>query len=198
VLDPELVEDGVRVQRVDLARRVMTTRMTAEREANLQKVRAALSRARAMQLGLAVVMAVLSGVVTLALDANASTGGRILVYAFAALFGGLAALFVWVALVKSSPDRSPLMVALRERPDDVVWLYVTDVRVNVSGIDAPVRDCNVTSRLADGSTIAITVKKERAEELLAALSSLAPRAAVGFSEEREKQYKVDPRSVAQG
>jgi hypothetical protein len=56
----------------------------------------------------------------------------------------------------------------------------------------------VTTRLADGSTIAITVKKEKADELLAVLSALAPRAAVGFSEEREGQYKADPRSVAQG
>ena len=69
-----------------------------------------------MQLVLAVVMAGLCGLVAFVLDADATIGARLLMYGFAALFGGFAAMFVWVALVKTSPDRSPLMVALRELP----------------------------------------------------------------------------------
>src|SRR4051812_34813528 len=42
--------------------------MNAEREANFEKVRAALSRARTKQLGLAVVVAMMAGLFTLALD----------------------------------------------------------------------------------------------------------------------------------
>jgi len=171
--------------------------MTSDREANLQKVRAALTRARTMQLVLAVVMAGLAGLV-FAYDGEGTTGSRIFLYAFAALFAGFAGVFLWVALVKSSPERSPLIVALRDRPDDVVWLYVTDIKVDVSGIEAPVRDCNVTSRLADGSTVALTVHKSKADEVLAALVALAPRATVGFSEERAKQYEADPRSLNTG
>src|SRR5260221_13367707 len=130
--------------------------MAEDRERNFQTVRSALSRARAMQLGLAIFLAAIAATCGFAFEGD-STGARVMTYALMAFFGGLAALFLWVALVKTSPDRSPLVVALRDRPGDVVWLYVQDVKVDVSGIDAPVRDANVTARLADGSTVAITV-----------------------------------------
>jgi hypothetical protein len=174
-----------------------TTPMTADRHANIQTVRAALGGARARQIGLAIFVAAMAALFTLAIDADSTLGAKVMVYVMTGLFGSLAAALVWIALVKSDPDRSPLMAALRDRPSDVVWLYVQDVKVDVDGIDAPVRDCNVTARLADGSTVAITVNKAKADGVMAALAALAPAAVVGFSEEREARYKADPRSVAQ-
>lgn len=169
--------------------------MTAQRETSFETVRAALRRSRAGQLVLAGVLAAIAGLSTFGIDGDATTGDRVKTYGVTAFFGLVTLALVWSALVKSSPDRSPLMVALRTRPDDVVWLYVQHFDVNVGGINAPVRDCNVIARLADGSTAAITVSKAKADEVMAALIALAPRAVVGFSDEREARYKVDPRSV---
>ncbi len=69
------------------------------------------------------------------------------------------------------------------------------VKVTMSGIETPVRDRNVFVKVADGSTTAITVHKAREGELMNALHVLAPRAATGFSQEREAQFKCDPRSL---
>lgn len=172
--------------------------MSTDREANLATVRAALGRARTMQLGLAVFVAAMAWLFTLSLDEKSTIGSLVLVYGMTGFFVLIAAVLTWVALVKNSPARSPLVVALRDRPDDVVWLYIQDIKVMVSGVDAPVRDCNVTAKLADGSTVAITVHKSKADPLMAALTALAPGAVVGFSDELEARFKANPRSVAQG
>jgi hypothetical protein len=65
----------------------------------------------------------------------------------------------------------------------------------VSGVEAPVRDANVVAKLADGGTVAITVAKAKAADVMAAIVALSPHAATGFDPEREAQFARDPRSL---
>ncbi len=123
-------------------------------------------------------------------------GGLLIIGSFALFFGLIGGAMCWTALVKQRPDRAPLMIALRNRPELVVWIYAQDVEVIVEGIRAPVGDRNVIAKFADGSTIALTVKKEQADELLAALAQLATDATTGFTPEREEQFNKEPRSLA--
>ncbi|MDB4932804.1 MAG: hypothetical protein JWM10_5288 [Myxococcaceae bacterium] len=170
--------------------------MAASREENLTLVSAALGRSRRAMVILAVVVFGLGGLCSLALDEHPTTGAIVIVALVAGFFAMLGVLLLWVGFVKNSPQRSPLVVALRERPDDVVWIYLQDVAVDVSGIAAPVQDANVIANLRDGSTVAITVQKSQAPALLAALAALAPGAATGFSEARQAQFKGSPGSLA--
>jgi hypothetical protein len=170
--------------------------MNAEQRTSLAVVRSALGRARVAQVVLGVIVAGLGWLFTLSLDETSTLGAKILVFCMTGFFALIAGVLFWVALYKSSPSRSPLIVALVERPDDVVWLYRQDTAVKVDGIDAPVVDTNIIARLADGSTVAITVKKTGASALMDALQVLAPAAATGHSDEREAQFKRDPRSLS--
>ncbi len=98
--------------------------------------------------------------------AGESVGYSIAAWGMVAFFALIAGTLAWVALVKQNPRRAPLVVALRDRPDDVVWLYRKDFAVAMDGVrvsDAVpvVRDCNLIASLADGSTCAIVVGKEK-------------------------------------
>ena len=170
--------------------------MTDEKDAALALVKSSLARTRVAQIVLALFVVGLGYLISLAPDETSGLGMKIAAFGMAGFFGVIAAVLFYVALVKNSPSRSALVIALRDRPDDVVWLYQQDIEVSVNGIPGPVRDCNVIAKLADGSTVAMTVAKGRADALLDALARLAPAAAKGFSEEREAEFKRDPRAVA--
>ena len=170
--------------------------MKPDRRASLALVRHALGRARFAQVGLGVFVAGLGWLFTLALDEKSGIGARILVWGMTGFFALIAAVLFWVGFFKSSPSRSPLVHTLMNQPDDVVWLYQQDAALQMNGTEVPVADTNIVARLANGSTVAITVNKKKAATLMNALQSLAPRAAIGFSEEREALFKLDPRALS--
>jgi hypothetical protein len=170
--------------------------MTPEHAAALSLVQSSLGRSRRGQMVLATIVAGLAWLCTLGIREDATFGRTLMTYGVIVFFGLMAVLLFWVALFKNSPTSSPLVVALRQNPDHVVWIFQQDVKVDVDGIPAPVRDANVISRLRDGSTVAMTVAKGDAPALLAALAMLAPRAATGFTTEREEQFKKDPGSLS--
>jgi hypothetical protein len=170
--------------------------VVASREENLALVSGALGRSRRAMVILAVVVFGLGGLCSLGLDEHPTMGAIVMVALVAGFFALLGVVLLWVGFVKNSPQRSPLVVALRERPDDVVWIYPQDVTVDVDGIAAPVRDSNVIAKLRDGSTVAITVNRSQAAALFGALTALAPGAATGFSEARQAQFKASPGSLA--
>jgi hypothetical protein len=169
--------------------------MDAERRTSLAVVRRALGRARLIQLGFAVFVAVLGCIPLIGFDDRPTLTSKIVVGGIGGFLLLLAAVSLWAALVKSNPNRSPLIRALLEHPDDVVWLYESETAITVNGIEAPVSDTNIIAGLADGKTIAITIKKPNAAALLDALKALAPRATIGFTPERQAQFKRDPRSL---
>ncbi len=159
-------------------------------------VRSAVTGARVASIAVAVLTLGLGALMVFAQDADATTTTLVLAYAFGGLFGLVGVLLLWVALVKLSSSRSPLLVALRERPTDLVWLYTQDVVVRAGGATLPPRNCVVYAKLADGSTVGLSVKKAKEAEIVGALRELAPGAVFGHSPEREARFKQDPRSVA--
>jgi hypothetical protein len=170
--------------------------MTPEQASSLALVRGALGRARIAQVVLGLVVAGMGWLFTFSLDESSTLGSKIGVGVMSSFFALMAGVLFWVALFKNSPSRSPLVRALAEKPDTVVWLYQQDIDVQVNGVQAPVTNANVIVRLADGSTVAITVHKTKAASLMAALQTLAPQAVSGYSEEREALFKRDPRALA--
>jgi hypothetical protein len=161
-------------------------------------VRAAITGARGASIAVAVLTLGLGALIALGQDADATTATLVIAWSFGALFGAVGVLLFWVALVKLSPSRSPLLVALRERPSDLVWLYTQDVVVRAGGATLPPRNCVVYAKLADGSTVGVSVKKAKEQEMVGALRELAPAAVVGYTPEREARFKRDPRSVGAG
>lgn len=169
--------------------------MNPDRQAALSLVTRSLSSAGVAQIGLGIFVLGFAYLFTLPVDETSTIAGMALAYGMSAFFVLIAGVLFWVALFKSRPSRSPLVRALRERPDDVVWIYRMDTNVSVGPIDAPVLQCNVVAGLADGSTVAMTVRIPAADDLLLALHTLATRAAVGFSEERQATFGRDPRAL---
>jgi len=86
-----------------------------EQEQSLEQIRKALGATRAKTLVLAIVV---FGFAWPMLQAGGPD----------ATLAGSSPRMRWVALVKSHPDRSPLVVALRDRPEHVVWIYTQDAR----------------------------------------------------------------------
>src|SRR2546422_590263 len=106
--------------------------MNPEQRKSLALVRSSLGRARIAQVGLGVFVAGLGWLFTLALDEHSMLGAKILVGAMTGFFALIAGVLFWVGFFKSSPNRSPLVRALVDQPDTVVWLYQQDTAVQVN------------------------------------------------------------------
>lgn len=103
-------------------------------------------------------------------------------------FGLLALGFVVLGF--RSPDKHAFIVALRERRNDIVWLYL--LRQNVNGVHA---QTFLNIGLIDGKQRALAIGKTGEEEMLAHAKALLPHATVGYSPELQAQFKRDPRSM---
>jgi hypothetical protein len=131
---------------------------------------------RQAALFLAALLIALAGLATLVLPPTQAREPRGL-----AAFG----LLVAVALAVPSfgdPRKAPGLVALRERAESVVWSYAI-------GGSKPYW---IVLAMEDGTQVRLPAEPGRENEVLAAVSSLAPQAALGFSPEREMQFFRDP------
>lgn len=105
------------------------------------------------------------------------------------LFFSLGALMIWFAWAKCSPERSPVLIALEQRPSDVAWFYVQEVFVN--GIRSP--SGNVYLYLVGRTRpYFINVPNRKREAFLHALRTLVPHATEGYSVERLLRFNKDP------
>jgi hypothetical protein len=162
------------------------------KEERLAVVAAALGRTRRASVILACVVLALAGIAAGNVRSNAFVH-----WVIGGFFAAVAMGLLWLGLVKNSPARSPLMRALRQRPDDLVWVYCKEFSVSVHGAEVPgvVRDVNIVANLVDGSACVLVVHKDRAREVLSAISAVAPRAATGYSDARQEEFRCDPRSL---
>jgi hypothetical protein len=170
--------------------------MGAEQTPAYQTVRSAVASGRVAMIAVAVLTLGLGALIVLGQDDDATATLMIVAWVFGILFGVVGVALLWVAAVKLSPRRSPLLVALRERPADLVWLYTQDVVVRVSGAALPPRNCVVHVKFADGKSLGLNLKKTKEAEVLGAIRQLAPSAVFGYSPEREARFKQDPRSMS--
>ena len=106
------------------------------------------------------------------------------------VFGLLLGLIILPIL---NPRTCPLMRLLTEHPEKIVWLCTMDVpgprgRPQKGKKSVVVQD-------ADRKGHSFNVKSDQLEEVMAILTSIAPRATVGFSKENNEKYKADPYSL---
>jgi hypothetical protein len=104
----------------------------------------------------------------------------------------LGALLIYGARAQFKSGNFAMLTTLCDRPREVVWYYRTDYTVN--GFRSPSR--GVTVWYVNGKSSMLTVPTKRVESVFAAIRCLVPHAIEGFSDERAKQYKRDPRSLA--
>jgi hypothetical protein len=167
----------------------------AVHSAQLAVVRSALARARNAQLLIGGVLFAFASIGAGSFNSEGKTGSKLVSTLCLILLTSTAVILFWVALTKSNPNRSPLVLALRNHPDTLVWIYAQDIASRTESGPARIRDRNVYVKFADGSTVALTVRKERAGQLCEALKTLAPGVAEGFTPEHEEQFRRDPRSL---
>ena len=99
---------------------------------------------------------------------------------------GLLGLLFFIPALGDPRETKPLRL-LRERAQDVVWMYAHVVRnKGVSWI---------LLRLADGKLVRLPAGFGSEDVVLRALGSYLPHATTGFSAEREVQYRRDPSSL---
>jgi len=119
-------------------------------------------------------------------DAEAGGGSHV----FLVILGALAVLIGIRPLIAVfrllSIDRAPLLKALKDSPRDIVWIYQTITTVN----DIPTHQLGVHT--ADGKAFGFELGEIDAEPLVAALNVVVPHAVVGYSAQREQQWKKAP------
>jgi len=92
------------------------TKPALDAQTQLEIVRRALVHTRNAQLIVGAAMFLFAALFATAFDSHATTAKQLTALGPAAFFGLVGALMLWVALVKNDPDRSPLLLALRDRP----------------------------------------------------------------------------------
>lgn len=89
------------------------------------------------------------------------------------------------------PSKHPAIVALRDRPNDIVWVYTVDQVVN--GVKS---QTFIHLGLVDGKQRGLAIgAKTDPEPLLARLRALLGHATFGYAPELEAQFKKNPASL---
>jgi len=126
---------------------------------------------------------------------NESTGITVTSMAFGAVFMVFGILLVRMLVAHWRPANAPLMHVLRERPRDIVWVYVEEIASRAAGVTVK-KTHNIKIALADNKLHTLAVKAADKDRVLAILGEYAPQATFGYSRERQKQYRKSPRSLA--
>ena len=103
-----------------------------------------------------------------------------------ALFG---VKIIWPNL---KPEKSPLIVLLKEHPENIAWIFKT-VDPGSGGVWG--KSFNIVINDTDKKAHTFAVKAADLDELMETLKSKAPRAAIGLTDEIKKKYQQDPWSV---
>lgn len=119
---------------------------------------------------------------------EASTGLTI----FGAVCILLAAFGVKIILPNLSPVNSPLVKLLLERPEKIAWIY-TAMDPGSGGVWGKTVNVNVND--TDKKAYTFSAKAKELDQVMEILTSFAPRAAVGMTDEIKKKYFQDPWSV---
>ena len=119
---------------------------------------------------------------------------RVLCGVFGALFAAFGLAIGRLAYTMRNPERAPVVTLVKERPQEVAWIYVQQIDSQAAGVSVR-KTHNVKVANVDGKTYTLAVASDQIEGLLTLLSQASPQAAGGYSKELEAQYKQEPRSV---
>lgn len=103
---------------------------------------------------------------------------------------GMAAYAAYGAWVLRDPANAPVLRAMREEPQRIVWIYEYVLRVN--GI--PTHTLYVCRD--DGRRYDFSLGQLSADALIQSLAEKLPHAVLGYSPEREAEYKRSPGSFS--
>ncbi len=123
-----------------------------------------------------------------------STGIVATSMAFGAVFLVTGVLLIRMLAAHWRPERAPLMNVLRDRPRDIVWIYVEEITSRAAGV-AVRKYHTIKIALADNKLFTLAVKAADKDRVLAILADYAPQATFGYSRERQKMFKRSPRSL---
>lgn len=104
----------------------------------------------------------------------------------AALGSGVGFLFLVMSL--GDPAKAAGIRTLETRAGEIVWLYVLTQGGRSAG-------SWIVMGLEDGSRVQLTTIMGREQEVLGAVSKLAPQASVGFTPARKAQFAKAPREL---
>jgi len=121
---------------------------------------------------------------------DGGTGGRVALFVFAGICVLAAAAMGRGAWRLRNPSKAPLMHTLKRNPTRIVWVYVN--QVIVYGISS----FNIFVCRDDGRRYELHLRQLDPQLALAALKDRLPKAAFGFSEELEEEYRRSPGSFA--
>ncbi|MCB9779430.1 MAG: hypothetical protein H6742_12760 [Alphaproteobacteria bacterium] len=99
---------------------------------------------------------------------------------------GLLGLLFFIPALGDPRKARPLQL-LRERPQEIVWIYAFVVRNKATSW--------ILLRMADGKHLRLPVQFGGEDAVLQALGAYLPHATSGFSDERDAQYRRDPASL---
>lgn len=109
----------------------------------------------------------------------------------AALISGVGSLFFLKDILKFwNPNSSPLLELL-QAPQNIVWVYLLKVELTPFGIRF--RKENIFClRLLNGEMMQVRIPDDETAILMENLEKLLPRAAFGYSKEKEQLYEIHP------
>ena len=96
------------------------------------------------------------------------TGTTVGVMAIGALCVGVGAFAIKMIAAHWDLDQAPPVRVLRERPGDIVWIYVQEIQAGAYGVQR--RTFNIQLALRDGKTLTLAVKRKHRDELMALLT----------------------------
>jgi hypothetical protein len=156
---------------------------------NLDLVVRSIRRTRnKLGLGFLVILAIGVGLVYGGVASEEGGIGITIFGAFCVLLALFGAKIIWPNL---RPSKAPLVRLLRERPENVAWIYDTP--------DPGPRGRTITHTIhvhdTDKRGHTFMVKVAEVGGMMETLKSFAPRATFGPSKENETKYKQDPWSM---
>ena len=95
-----------------------------------------------------------------------------------------------IVMSLGDPAKHKSLSILRDRPNDVVWVYVH----KVTGQN---QNSHVMLGLADGSKVAVPAKVGDESELIGAIAQVVPGATLGFDPAHERTFKNNPSALLQ-
>lgn len=114
---------------------------------------------------------------------------QIFLGALGAIGVGMGLFTAWGAWQLRNPENAPVLRAIRETPERIVWLYVLEVEVN------SVMTYSLFVCRDDGSKFDFNLLELDPDPLLETLTKLLPHATVGYSKELEQTWKQAPASL---
>ena len=121
-------------------------------------------------------------------------------YSLVAAFSGVGLVFALGLLARlwrnSSPDHHPLMRLIYEEPEKVVWVYGVVTQRLPFGIQLTHAGL-LYLKLVDGDDFCISLPTDKLKMVSRTLNRVLPNAVFGYTQEREEQYAIDPKSLTE-